>query len=88
MVHHEKYMGKRVHRGLFRSSTGVLLNADVNGALGILLKKGSHKIDLDQLVCRGFLTQPRRIRLRDISTSSSIRLVKQLAFQATGLAPS
>lgn len=29
---HSKYMGKRVHRGLFRSSKGILINADCNGA--------------------------------------------------------
>ena len=28
-------LGKRVKRGLFRSSTGRMLNADVNGAIGI-----------------------------------------------------
>ncbi len=33
-----KYKGKRVHRGLFRSATGVLINADVNAAYNILLK--------------------------------------------------
>ncbi len=33
-----KYQGKRVHRGLFRSATGLLINADVNAAYNILLK--------------------------------------------------
>ncbi len=33
-----KYQGKRVHRGLFRSATGVLINADVNAAYNILMK--------------------------------------------------
>ncbi len=32
------YQGKRTKRGLFRSSTGVLINADVNRAYDILLK--------------------------------------------------
>jgi putative transposase len=36
---HEEYTGKRKHRGLFISGTGVELNADVNGALNILRKK-------------------------------------------------
>ncbi|HYX31890.1 MAG TPA: transposase [Oligoflexus sp.] len=35
---HEKYMGRRKHRGLYKSSTGRALNADVNGALNILRK--------------------------------------------------
>lgn len=38
MKHHEKYLGKRVHRGLFKSSTGKIINADVNGAIGIMRK--------------------------------------------------
>ena len=32
------YVGKRVKRGLFRSSKGLLINADLNGALNILRK--------------------------------------------------
>jgi putative transposase len=36
--HHEKYMGKRIKRGLFRSATGILINADVQGAYNIIRK--------------------------------------------------
>jgi putative transposase len=36
---HKKYLGKRKERGLFQSSTGRLINADVNGALNILRKE-------------------------------------------------
>lgn len=35
---HEYYLGKRVKRGLFRSSVGKIINADQNGALNILRK--------------------------------------------------
>lgn len=39
MKHQENYLGKRIKRGLFKSSvTDKLLNADINGALGILRK--------------------------------------------------
>ena len=38
MCRQVKYLGKRIHRGLFRSSTGILINADLNGALGIMRK--------------------------------------------------
>ena len=38
MCRQAKYLGKRIHRGLFRSSTGILINADLNGALGIMRK--------------------------------------------------
>lgn len=36
---HKEYKGKRIKRGLFKSSKGILINADVNGAYNIL-KKG------------------------------------------------
>nr|DAQ41113.1 MAG TPA: endonuclease [Caudoviricetes sp.] len=35
---HDSYLGKRVKRGLFRSSTGAEINADINGAYNILVK--------------------------------------------------
>ena len=35
---HEKYRGRRVKRGLYQTSTGKLINADVNGACNILKK--------------------------------------------------
>ena len=36
---HENYVGKRVKRGLFRSGTGKVINADINGSLQIIRKK-------------------------------------------------
>lgn len=38
MKHQKKYLGKRVKRGLFKSSIGKFLNADVNGAIGNMRK--------------------------------------------------
>ena len=38
MKHHENYLGKRIKRGLFISSIGKQLNADINGAIGIMRK--------------------------------------------------
>ena len=35
---HEQHLGRRIKRGLFRSSTGKLINADQNGALNIMRK--------------------------------------------------
>ncbi|GGA21092.1 transposase [Okeania sp. KiyG1] len=34
-IKHETYGGKRVKRGLFKSGTGIVINADVNGSLQI-----------------------------------------------------
>ena len=30
------YLGRRIHRGLFRTGEGILINADVNASLNIL----------------------------------------------------
>ena len=35
---HDKYMGKRVKRGLFISRNGIKINADVNGSYNIMIK--------------------------------------------------
>ena len=35
---HEVYKGKRIKRGLFKTSNGTLINADINGSLNILRK--------------------------------------------------
>ena len=35
---HKKYLGRRIKRGLFKSSSGKLINADLNGSLNILRK--------------------------------------------------
>lgn len=36
--HHESYVGKRINRGQFRSASGTIINADLNGALNIIKK--------------------------------------------------
>ena len=36
--HHKKYIGKRISRGLFRTSNGTLINADVNAGYNIMKK--------------------------------------------------
>ena len=42
---HETYIGKRIKRGLFKSATGRLINADLNGALNILKKEIPNAFD-------------------------------------------
>ncbi len=41
--HHENYLGKRIKRGMFRSATGKLVNADLNGAINIYRKVNTDK---------------------------------------------
>lgn len=55
------FLGKRIKRGLYQSSTGYTLNADVNGALNILRK--SNVVDLTVLYSRGEVDTPARIRI-------------------------
>ena len=55
------FSGKRIKRGLYKTSTGKLLNADVNGALNILKK--SNVVDLTVLYSRGEVDTPLRIRV-------------------------
>ena len=55
------FSGKRLKRGLYQTSNGILLNADVNGALNILRK--SNVVSLNGLYSRGELNTPVRIRV-------------------------
>ena len=55
------FSGKRVQRGLYKTFDGMLLNADVNGALNILRK--SSVVDLTVLYGRGEVDTPVRIRV-------------------------
>lgn len=61
MCHHDKYLGKRTNRGLFRSSTGKVLNADLNGAIGILRKVTGESFL--QVVGRGGVATPSMVHL-------------------------
>jgi len=36
--HHDRYIGKRISRGLFKSASGKIINADCNGAYNIIRK--------------------------------------------------
>lgn len=56
-----KFSGRRITRGQYKSATGTVLNADVNGALNILRK--CSLISLVALQDRGCVSQPRRIRI-------------------------
>jgi len=77
MCYHEKYLGKRSPWGLFKSSVGKTLNADVNGALGIMIKSTGERDIVSQLNS-GTVTVPKRIRLREIQQTSSVRLARNI----------
>jgi len=58
----EKYLGKRIKRGLFQSSIGKLINADVNGAINILRKVIQDDF-IKNLLNRGLVYNPIRINI-------------------------
>jgi len=60
MKHQEKYLGKRIKRGMFKSSTGKIINADVNGAIGIL-RKVSGNCFIKNIVSRGNVFLPYKL---------------------------
>lgn len=59
---HDSYLGRRKKRGLFQSSVGKLINADVNGALNIMRKVvGDSCESVCRIIDRGLLFNPVRI---------------------------
>ena len=65
---HSKYLGRRVKRGLFQSSIGKLINADINGCINILVKYlNSNKQDsssvVDRILSKGFVFNPLRVQV-------------------------
>jgi len=56
------FSGKRISRGQYKSSTGIIINADVNGSLNILRK--SNIIDISHIQENpNILKQPIRIKI-------------------------
>ena len=65
MCHLEKRQGKRIKRGLFKSSTGKILNADINGAIGMMRKvKAISDVQLMNLRDRGDVVSPLHLTIR------------------------
>jgi putative transposase len=62
LKHHEIYLGNRKHRGLFQSSIGKVINADVNGSFNIIRKKVVDNSYLqNEIVNRGLLFNPVKV---------------------------
>ena len=64
--YHDVYLGSRVKRGLFKTSTGILVNADVNGSANILRKflTSNNRLDVLDLkrVNEGFVNNPSKVK--------------------------
>lgn len=61
---HEKYLGRRIKRGMYQSSLGKLINADVNGALNIMRKVVGDSVYIRQIINSGWLFQPIRVNIQ------------------------
>ena len=72
---HEDYLGRRVKRGLFRSSTGKVINADQNGALNILRKVVGDS-DFTRIVGSGHSLCPVRHRSPFFRAAGSMQKVE------------
>ena len=72
---HYNFSGTRIKRGLYKTSNGTLINADINGSLNILKKAllntnnnikskaDDYKLILSNLCIAAYVDTPKRIRL-------------------------
>ena len=59
-----KFSGKRVNRGLYKTCSGLSVNADINGSLNILRKYLKCNSDaIIQPADRGFIVNPIRVKI-------------------------
>lgn len=58
---HDFYLGKRIKRGLFKSSNDKIINADCNGSVNIMRKEFGEMFSFDQI--QGFVVNPIKINL-------------------------
>ncbi len=65
ICYHDSYLGKRKTRGLFVTSKGLKMNADINGGANILTKVISNAFDLwsNEDLIKGFVVSPRRLTM-------------------------
>ena len=72
--HHNKYVGKRIKRGIFRTARGILINADVNAGYNIIRKavsKAFAKAEADGI--EGVALHPLRFFITDKEINKSNR---------------
>jgi IS605 OrfB family transposase len=63
ICHHDQYLGERIERGLFRSSTGRLINADINGAMNIMRKHFIENYKVDIAIIQHNIFNPKKIKV-------------------------
>ena len=75
MEHHDKYLGRRITRGMFKSSVpyknhkNKMIHADVNGCIGMLRKLNLiSDAELNSLRNRGDIVAPKRYKVRGFNS--------------------
>ena len=68
--HHNKYAGKRIKRGLFRTAKGILINADVNAGYNIIKKAVLKAFNADGI--EGVALHPLRYNITNKEINKSI----------------
>src|SRR5262249_50849991 len=68
----DKYCGQRISRGLFRSQSGKVINADVNGSGNILRKAFPNAFKAEGI--EGVVVRPIRVTPYKINTKTSLSL--------------
>jgi len=62
--HKDKYVGRRIKRGLFRSSLGIIINADVNAAYNLIRKVFPEAFRT--IGIGGVVLHPERLSIKDL----------------------
>lgn len=68
ICHHEKYIGKRIKRGLFRSGLGRRINADINAAYNMIRKVYPNTFRDRGHGLVGEVLHPERLSIKDLLT--------------------
>jgi IS605 OrfB family transposase len=69
---HQEYKGKRIARGLFESSKGFIINADVNAAYNILIKSDPKAVPKRMVNgVGGYVMYPLRVSIEHLHCSKS-----------------
>jgi len=76
LEHHDKYKGRRIKRGLFKSAEGYLLNADINGSGNTVVKVVRNAWDLwsHEDLIEGFVVSP-----ENLTVPQSRKRLRQIA---------
>ena len=81
------FSGKRVHRGLYRSGNGTLVNADLNGAANII-RKHIPEVTSDSRFMRlgrALKAFPKRVRFKDIEKKGLPDALSLIGVSATSM---